>query len=108
MRSRALITAIGAMNAAGITPFLVELWQKGQTLGHALAILSLPENWVVMFGAAAVGQLILFAVPQTIAFATMASAEARIKLLEDNLERLKTVWGPDVATMKPLEKIARG
>jgi hypothetical protein len=102
------ITAIGVMNAAGVSPFLVELWQKGQTIGNALDIIRAPESWVVMFGAAAVGQLILFAVPQAIAFATVANAEARIKLLKDNLERLKVVWGPDVATTKSLDKVARG
>ena len=100
--------AVGALNFAGILPFVIELWQKGQTIGNAYAILSAPETWLVMFGAAAVGQLILFAVPQAIASATTARSEARVKLLKENLERLKAVWGPDVATTKPLAKVMRG
>jgi len=107
-RQASSITAIGAMNAAGVSPFLVELWQKGQTIGHALDIIRAPESWIVMFGAAAVGQLILFAIPQAIAFATAANAESRITLLKANLEKLKIVWGPDVATTKSLDKVARG
>jgi len=104
----ASITAVGAMNAAGLSPFIIDLWQKGQTMENALAILRLPETWFVMFGAAVVGHLILFAVPQAITSLTLARAEARIKLLKQHLETIKTTWGADVASTKPMEKIARG
>ena len=102
------VAAIGAMNAAGIVPFVIDLWQKGQTVENALQILRAPQTWLVMFGAAAVGQLILFAVPQAIASLTLARAESRVQLLKGNLETIKTIWGPDVATTKSLEKIAKG
>jgi hypothetical protein len=104
----ASVTAIGAMNAAGLTPFVIELWEKGQTMGEALRIMGTPETWLVMFGAAAVGQLILFAVPQAITSLTLARAESRVQLLKRNLETIKTIWGPDVATTKSMEKIAKG
>jgi hypothetical protein len=107
-RQRSSATAVGAMNAAGILPFVIELWQKGQTLENALLILSQPETWVVMFGAAALGQLIVFAIPHAIASLTLARAEARIALLKQNLARLKETWGSDVATTKSLERIQRG
>ena len=106
-RKGSSVTAIGAMNVAGITPFVIDLWQKGQTYENATIILSDPQTWLVMFGAAAVGQLILFAVPQAIASTTMARTEARISLLKDHMEVLKHTWGPDVATAKPLEKVLR-
>ena len=59
-------------------------------------------------GAAAVGQLIVFAIPQALTSLTLARAEIRLKILKGNMEKLKTTWGPDVATTKPLDKIARG
>jgi hypothetical protein len=102
------VAAVGAMNAAGIVPFIIDLWSKGQTMGNAIFILQDPQTWLVMFGAAAVGQLILFAVPQAIASMTAARAETRIELLKENLELLKMTWGPDVATTKPMEKVMRG
>jgi hypothetical protein len=102
------VAAVGTMNAAGLTPFIIDLWQKGQTPEHALMILRAPETWLVMFGAAAVGKLILFAIPQAIASASLARAETRMKILKDNLELLKATWGPDVATTKPLDKVVRG
>jgi len=107
-RKGSSVMAIGVLNAAGITPFVIELWQKGQTMENALLILGQSTTWFVMFGSAAVGWLILFAVPQAIAALTIARADTRIQLLKENLERLKTTWGPEVTTTKSLEKIARG
>jgi len=75
---------------------------------NALAILRDANTWLVMLGAAGIGQLILFAVPQVIATFTVARSESRLKLLKANLEKLKTAWGGDVATTKPIEKVARG
>lgn len=99
--------SIGAMNLAGLTPFLIDLWVKGQTMGNTFAILHDPSNWLIILGAAGVGQLIVFAVPQAMTSLTIVRAEGRLKLLKHNLEQLKASWGPDVATTKPLEKIGQ-
>ncbi len=99
--------SIGAMNFAGLVPFLIDLWAKGQTMENAFIILRNPSNWLIILGAAGVGQLIVFAVPQAMASMTFISAESRLKLLKRNLDQLKTSWGPDVATTKPLDKIGR-
>lgn len=98
-------TAVGAMNVAGLTPFIVELWTKGQTIGHVFEILKNTENWLVILGSAALGQLILFVVPQITASMTSARYETRLTTLKANLEELKSTWGPDVATTKPIEQI---
>lgn len=98
-------TAVGAMNVAGLTPFIVELWTKGQTIGHVFEILKNTENWLVILGSAALGQLILFVVPQITASMTSARYETRLKTMKSNLEELKLTWGPDVATTKPIEQI---
>lgn len=98
-------SAIGAMNFSGLTPFLIDLWVKGQTMENAFSILRNTSNWLIILGAAAIGQLIVFAVPQMMASLTLARAEGRLKLLKQNLELLKASWGPDVATTKPLDKL---
>jgi hypothetical protein len=107
-RNGSKTTAIAVLNAAGIVPFVIELWEKGQTMPNALAILNESTTWLVMLGAAGVGWLIVFAIPPAIASLTLANAEDRIALLKQNLEVLKNTWGPEVATTKPLEKVARG
>ena len=106
-REHSSATAIGAMNCAGLTPFVIDLWLKGQTMANAFIILSDPSNWVVILGAAAIGQLIVSVVPQALATLTLAHSELRIKTLKNNLETLKNSWGPDVGTTKPLEQLAR-
>jgi hypothetical protein len=99
--------AIGAMNFAGISPFVIDLWVNGQSMQTVFQILHQSSSWLVMLGAAAVGQLIVFAIPQAMASLTLASAEIRLKILKKNMETLKATWGNDVATTKPLDKLAK-
>ncbi len=103
-REKHSATAVGAMNIAGLTPFVVELWTKGQTLGHVFDILKDANNWLVILGSAAIGQLLLFVVPQITASMTSARYDTRLKTLKANLEELKNTWGPDVATTRPVER----
>ncbi len=104
-REKSSTAAIGAMNCAGLTPFIIDLWVSGQSMDNVVRLLSESSTWLVMLGAAGIGQLIVFAVPQALATLTLARAETRLKTLKANLEQLKTVWGPDVATTRPIEKI---
>lgn len=100
--------SVCAMNLAGLTPFVIDLWAKGQTLAYTFHILGNMNDWLVILGAAAVGQLIVYALPQAIATLTLTHAESRIKHLKKNLDTLKDAWGPDVATAKPIDKISQG
>lgn len=99
--------AVGAMNFAGLTPFILDLWMKGQTMENTMHILRESSSWLIILGAAAVGQMIVFAVPQAMTSLTLAHAESRLKILKKNLEQLQASWGPDVANTKPLDKIGK-
>jgi hypothetical protein len=99
--------AIGAMNFAGITPFVIDLWIKGQSMGNIFQLLREPGTWLIILGAAAIGQMIVAIVPQAMATVTLAHSEARIKNLKQNLELLKSSWGPDVGSTKPLDQLTR-
>ena len=100
--------SVGAMNFAGVVPFIIDLWTKGQTMGNALHILGDANSWVIILGASAVGQLIVYAIPQAIATLTLAQSELRVKTLRKNLELLKESWGPEVSTTKPVDLIVQG
>jgi hypothetical protein len=97
--------SVGAMNFAGIVPFIIDLWSKGQTMPNALHILGDANSWVVILGAAAIGQLVVYAIPQALATLTLAQAESRVKAMRKNLTLLQESWGPEVATIKPIDKI---
>jgi hypothetical protein len=101
------LTAIGFLNVAGVAPFIIELWQKGQTLENAIHIMRQPATWLIMFGAAAIGQLLLYAVPTAIAMLTVSRMEARLRTLREGLQHLQAIWGPDVAGAKSIEEIRK-
>ncbi len=98
---------VGLLNFAGVAPFIIQLWQEGQTLDNAVGILLEPMNWLIMLGAAGLGKLLLFTIPIMVASFTLTRAEQRLKLLKANLEVLKDGWGPEVATNKPIDRINR-
>jgi hypothetical protein len=106
-RQKSSASAIGSLNAAGVVPFVIDLWQRGQSIENTFHILAQPANWLIMLGAAGVGQLILFAVPQAVATWSLTRSEVRLKILRSNLESLRNAWGPDVATNKPLDQIGK-
>jgi hypothetical protein len=99
--------SVGVMNFAGLVPFIIDLWTKGQTMPNAFQILGNANSWLIILGAAAIGQMIVYAIPQAIATLTLTQAETRVKLLHKNLETLKEFWGPDVATTKPIDKLTQ-
>lgn len=101
------LAAVGYMNLAGVLPFLIELWQKGQAMDVAMAIITEPSSWVVMLGAAGVGYLIMYAVPPMIGSVVLLNQEGRLRTLTEGVEQLEAIWGPDVTTTAPLSEVLR-
>jgi hypothetical protein len=106
-RQKSAAIAIGSLNCAGVMPFVIDLWVRGQTMDNLFRILTNSSTWLVMLGTAGLGQLIVFALPPLLTAFTVAKFETRLKVLKSNLESLKTAWGPEVATTKPLDKFGR-
>jgi hypothetical protein len=101
------VMTVGFMNFAGVVPFVIELWEKDQTMEAALGIIRQPVTWLVMFGAAGIGHLILYTVPQIVATFTLTRQEGRLRALKDGQEELKNVWGPEVATNKSVDVVRK-
>jgi hypothetical protein len=97
-REKSAGVTVGAMNAAGVSTVVLELWKMGHDFGHAFALLGQPLNWLIMYGAAGVGYAIYYVVPAMIASFMAVHAETRIKTLRDNQETLKRIWGPEVGS----------
>lgn len=98
---------IGFMNLAGVLPFLVDLWKKGQTMDVAIVILREPRTWLIMFGAAAIGHLLLFIIPPIMTSMTISRMESRLSSLKEGLEQLRAIWGPEVATTLPIDQVRK-
>jgi hypothetical protein len=91
---------IGAMNFAGVIPFLVDLWKKNHSTDYAFMIMSNPNNLLIMFGCAAIGHLINISVPMAIAIVSQFGAEIKIRNLRRQQELMKKLWGDDVSSDK--------
>lgn len=104
-REKALALTIGATNLAGCLPFILQLWSMGQTFDNAMRLMRDPLTWLIMLASAGVGYVIYTVVPGIVAGIMAGSAAGKIDRLRQNLEELKRVWGPDVATEKKLDTL---
>lgn len=100
-------TAIGALNVAGVLPFLIELWEKGHTMEAAMAIIQDPMSWIVMLGSAGIGRLLIYAIPPAMASLTISRMETRLRGLREATGHLKEIWGVEVTTTTPLDQVRR-
>ncbi len=87
---------LGAFNMAGVLLFLGELLARGGQLRVVTEILSEPLNWMAMFGAAALGALILAVSPHIAAAALQAVNKEKLKSVERKQKRLRDAWGNEV------------
>lgn len=85
------------LNACGVMPFILELWTKGHTISNSTAIVRDPMSWAVMYGAAGLGWLLLFAIPSVTGFLLSIRIDERIKFLRKRQKEIITEWGDEVA-----------
>ncbi|MDX9690239.1 MAG: hypothetical protein EOM37_08770 [Proteobacteria bacterium] len=104
---RSGLATIGYLNFAGVLPFWIDLWTNGQSMDVAMRIIRDPYSWVIMLGSAGIGHLILFTVPPAISIFIKSRQEARLDVLREGLKQLDAIWGPDVATMAPIEAVRK-
>jgi len=101
------LATVGYLNLAGVLPFLIELWQRGQTMEAALVIVRDPYSWVVMLGSAGIGQLILYVVPPMITSIVLINLDSRMRTLREGIQQLEAIWGPDVGTSSSLDTVRK-
>lgn len=96
---------VGALNLAGASPYLVDLWFDGHTIEAAFAILT--DVWAILliYGCAAFGWAIYSATPNLISAYMTMTAGRRITALKTQQKDLTLKWGPDVESVyEPEEK----
>lgn len=92
---------VGCFNLCGIAPVLIPLWESGHTLDGTLVLLREPLNWLLMYGAAALGWLFFFVVPPAVAVFLAWRMQDRIRELKARQKTLTDEWGPEVARPPP-------
>ncbi len=94
---------VGAMNLAGCTPFLIELWSTGHTPEIAVTIITDPRAMSVMFASAGVGYLISWAMSGIVGTVLVQRSGVRIKDIKKKQEALVQRWGVEVTGDIPLD-----
>lgn len=90
-------TTVGALNFAGVFPFLFRLWLYGNDLYAATAVLTDPPSLVAMYLAAAVGWGLYTGAPPAMAAIRRISAANTVRKLEARQKQLTEEWGSEVA-----------
>lgn len=90
---------VGAMNLAGTSPYLADLWSQGHTITVALGIITNVFAWMMFYGAALFGWAIYSTTPAAVsAFMTMTAGH-RITTMREQQKELVQKWGPDVESV---------
>ena len=95
-RARYLTRAVGFMNLAGLTPFIVQLWSNGLTMDAMAMILSKPINWLTMYGAAGIGWVLFLGMPSLARVFVDIRADQLQRELKARAKSLVEEWGEEV------------
>lgn len=95
---------VGAINFAGCTPFMIEVFKKGNTMDVAIAYIVQPRTIVVMYFAAAMGYLIDWAMTGIVSSIMVQKTKRRLKDIEKTKKELIERWGPEVTGTIPLDE----
>ncbi|MDB5366541.1 MAG: hypothetical protein JWM77_2468 [Rhodospirillales bacterium] len=87
---------VGALNACGVVPWVMQLFQDGFSWPHAMLILVKSQTWLAMYGAAAAGWMMDYLVPPAVAHGMVLQHGVRIRDLERRQETLREAWGEEV------------
>ena len=88
---------IGAMNLAGCTPFVLQLWTGSHTMVQTVDMLSNPFTIVIMYFAAAVGYMIEWTLTGMVVIFMSEKAKLRLAEIDKQHEELERKWGIEVS-----------
>jgi hypothetical protein len=95
-RHHYLTRCVGALNFAGLAPYLMKIWMH-HTVLMAMQMLTDPFAWLAMYGAASVGWIIFLSAPSIAWLQVELTGARRIKTLKSRQRQLIDEWGDEVA-----------
>ena len=93
---RCLSATICSFNLIGVMPYLTRLWESTSVEYASKQILSNVETWMIIYGAAFIGQLLYASMPLLVVKIYSAKTYAKIAKHEKNHKTLCDQWGIDV------------
>lgn len=83
-------------NIAGLLPFLVDLIHNGNSPAKMMNMMGALDTWLVIYGAAALGWLLIVTAPLVTTFFIDVARASFIQEIEQQQETLEKEWGPEV------------
>lgn len=103
-KGRARTFTIAAMNFAGCTPFVIEVFNKGNNIEMAINYICEPRTIVVIYFAAGMGYLIDWSMTGIVSSFAIESAKKRLKQIEKEKAAIIERWGPEVTGKMLVDK----
>ncbi len=88
------LTMVGCFNLAGVFVCLMNIFNQFN-LNHAITILGNVFNIIIMLGAAALGMVLYYELPNLFLFISKASAQRRLRNIDNKLEKIADEWGQE-------------
>lgn len=95
--------AVGAMNLAGCTYVLTDLWVTSHTLPYAISLLLKPSSMIAIYLMAMAGFVLQRVILGVVSSMMLQQARAKIKIILRRQDELKAKWGPEVTGTIPLD-----
>ncbi len=97
--------SVAAMNIAGLTPFLLELWTSGraQSVAESFSIIAQPANVITIYAAAAAGYIIFYTISNLVSTFMLERGKARLRDVESKMVDLERKWGREVTGAVPID-----
>jgi hypothetical protein len=88
---------VGAMNLAGVAPYLSSLVNQGNSSSAVQLAMADANAWLVMYSSAAFGWALVFFMPLFIRSAMEFFSDNKIQQLQEEQKELIEEWGEEVA-----------
>ncbi len=86
------LTMVGCFNLAGVFICLMNIFNQF-SVNHAITILGNVFNIIIMLGAAALGMILYYELPNLFVLISKASAQRRLRSIDGKLEKIAEDWG---------------
>jgi hypothetical protein len=94
---RSQTLCVAALNAAGATPVLLDLWGRWNSVAGAVALIGQIRPWMWAWGGAATGLALCTVVPPLAATLVRNGLQGKLNELEKHAHDMRSAWGDDVA-----------
>ncbi len=97
-KNTAKLTIVGCFNLAGVFVCLMNIFSQFE-VSNAFNILGNIFNLIIMLGAAALGVIVYYELPNIFIAVSKLSAEKRLNSINAKLNKLAEEWGADSVTL---------